>query len=150
MEHIRQVQVQFTLSKAGTTSELNEVSFFRFYRQFFLFCFYFIISLVSFVFRPGPVKKSSKPSATTPTKPQNSTVPNSIVQLIVNNLAADINDSAILEVVTQISANVSAAFKEITLMTTTNVPSMKTLLADDLEMKASGTMNETSKNVDWY
>ncbi|KAK0075105.1 hypothetical protein PV325_007352, partial [Microctonus aethiopoides] len=31
----------------------------RFYRQFFLFCFYFVLSLISFVLRPGPSPISS-------------------------------------------------------------------------------------------
>lgn len=33
----------------------------RFYRQFFLFAFYFLISLVCFTLRPGPPEKSSSP-----------------------------------------------------------------------------------------
>lgn len=32
---------------------------FRFYRQFFLFCFYFVLSLISFTLRPGPATTSS-------------------------------------------------------------------------------------------
>lgn len=28
----------------------------RFYRQFYLFCFYFVFTLVSFTLRPGPIK----------------------------------------------------------------------------------------------
>ncbi|XP_043509612.1 transient receptor potential cation channel subfamily V member 5 isoform X1 [Frieseomelitta varia] len=35
----------------------------RFYRQFFLFCFYFVLSLVSFTLRPGP---TVTPSASSP------------------------------------------------------------------------------------
>nr|XP_031845256.1 transient receptor potential cation channel subfamily V member 5 [Nomia melanderi] len=31
----------------------------RFYRQFFLFCFYFVLSLISFTLRPGPSTSSS-------------------------------------------------------------------------------------------
>ncbi|XP_033305073.1 transient receptor potential cation channel subfamily V member 5 isoform X3 [Bombus bifarius] len=39
----------------------------RFYRQFFLFCFYFILSLISFTLRPGPTITSSTSSlAVTP------------------------------------------------------------------------------------
>lgn len=35
---------------------------FRFYRQFFLFCFYFVLSLISFTLRPGPATTSSVPN----------------------------------------------------------------------------------------
>lgn len=38
---------------------------FRFYRQFFLFCFYFILSLISFTLRPGPFLKENQGSETT-------------------------------------------------------------------------------------
>ncbi|XP_053981188.1 transient receptor potential cation channel subfamily V member 5 [Hylaeus volcanicus] len=37
---------------------------FRFYRQFFLFCFYFLLSLISFTLRPGPSLTTSTPAAT--------------------------------------------------------------------------------------
>ncbi|XP_033231700.1 transient receptor potential cation channel subfamily V member 5 [Belonocnema kinseyi] len=37
----------------------------RFYRQFFLFCFYFILSLISFTLRPGPFLKDNQGSETT-------------------------------------------------------------------------------------
>ncbi|KZC09064.1 PREDICTED: transient receptor potential cation channel subfamily V member 5 [Dufourea novaeangliae] len=37
----------------------------RFYRQFFLFCFYFILSLVSFTLRPGPSTPSTDSTAAT-------------------------------------------------------------------------------------
>ena len=41
----------------------------RFYRQFFLFCFYFVLSLVSFTLRPGPTvtPSASSPAATSQT-----------------------------------------------------------------------------------
>lgn len=42
---------------------------FRFYRQFFLFCFYFVLSLVSFTLRPGPATTSSVPNPVTQTPP---------------------------------------------------------------------------------
>lgn len=42
---------------------------FRFYRQFFLFCFYFVLSLISFTLRPGPATTSvSNPTAQTSTE----------------------------------------------------------------------------------
>ncbi|XP_076297480.1 transient receptor potential cation channel subfamily V member nanchung isoform X2 [Lasioglossum baleicum] len=42
----------------------------RFYRQFFLFCFYFVLSLVSFTLRPGP---STVPDGVTTTAPTETT-----------------------------------------------------------------------------
>ncbi|XP_046140984.1 transient receptor potential cation channel subfamily V member 5 [Osmia bicornis bicornis] len=46
----------------------------RFYRQFFLFCFYFILSLISFTLRPGP---SATPSSSTITQTPLTTVESS-------------------------------------------------------------------------
>ncbi|XP_034187627.1 transient receptor potential cation channel subfamily V member nanchung [Osmia lignaria lignaria] len=46
----------------------------RFYRQFFLFCFYFILSLISFTLRPGP---SAMPSSSTTTQTPLTTVESS-------------------------------------------------------------------------
>ncbi|XP_076655832.1 transient receptor potential cation channel subfamily V member nanchung [Halictus rubicundus] len=40
----------------------------RFYRQFFLFCFYFVLSLVSFTLRPGPSTVSDDVTTTTYTE----------------------------------------------------------------------------------
>nr|XP_033327234.1 transient receptor potential cation channel subfamily V member 5 [Megalopta genalis] len=37
----------------------------RFYRQFFLFCFYFVLSLISFTLRPGPSTVSDDVTTTT-------------------------------------------------------------------------------------
>lgn len=48
---------------------INLLFLFRFYRQFFLFLFYFLISLVCFTLRPGPPPKQ----AATPSPPLNST-----------------------------------------------------------------------------
>ncbi|XP_015113210.1 transient receptor potential cation channel subfamily V member 5 [Diachasma alloeum] len=39
----------------------------RFYQQFFLFCFYFVLSLISFVLRPGPSPTDSSGNSTKPT-----------------------------------------------------------------------------------
>ncbi|XP_063989995.1 transient receptor potential cation channel subfamily V member 5 isoform X5 [Diachasmimorpha longicaudata] len=39
----------------------------RFYQQFFLFCFYFVLSLISFVLRPGPSPSNSSRNSTKPT-----------------------------------------------------------------------------------
>ncbi|KOC68960.1 Transient receptor potential cation channel subfamily V member 6 [Habropoda laboriosa] len=37
----------------------------RFYRQFFLFCFYFVLSLISFTLRPGPPSSSTASTTVT-------------------------------------------------------------------------------------
>lgn len=48
----------------------------RFYRQFFLFCFYFVLSLISFTLRPGPAATSSTFPLLSPTEFPTTTSPN--------------------------------------------------------------------------
>ncbi|XP_044592870.1 transient receptor potential cation channel subfamily V member 5 isoform X1 [Cotesia glomerata] len=52
----------------------------RFYRQFFLFCFYFVLSLISFTLRPGPISSSATPNATKSTMAYTDSVTDAINQ----------------------------------------------------------------------
>lgn len=62
---------------------------FKFYRQFFTFAFYFLISLVAFTLRPGPpvAKPSSKNSTNHNQTSSNSTF-NSTVGFLLNATTA--------------------------------------------------------------
>ncbi|XP_043801795.1 transient receptor potential cation channel subfamily V member 5 isoform X2 [Apis laboriosa] len=61
---------------------------FRFYRQFFLFCFYFVLSLISFTLRPGPatISSVSNPIAQTPLTPTELSTISPIVDPPVSNV----------------------------------------------------------------
>ncbi|CAK9830452.1 Transient receptor potential cation channel subfamily V member 6 [Anthophora retusa] len=54
----------------------------RFYRQFFLFCFYFVLSLISFTLRPGPASATITPTTTTATYISQTESPNNIASTI--------------------------------------------------------------------
>lgn len=58
----------------------------RFYRQFFLFCFYFVLSLVSFTLRPGPMvtPSASSPAVTSQTSVESPTTTPKSDQLLPN------------------------------------------------------------------
>ena len=61
----------------------------RFYRQFFLFCFYFVLSLISFTLRPGPTvtPSASSPAVTSQTSvesPMTTPKPDQLLPNITN------------------------------------------------------------------
>ncbi|XP_017757214.1 PREDICTED: transient receptor potential cation channel subfamily V member 5 [Eufriesea mexicana] len=59
----------------------------RFYRQFFLFCFYFVLSLISFTLRPGPAATSTAFPVTSPTElPTTSPKPDHILPNISSKI----------------------------------------------------------------
>ncbi|XP_048506566.1 transient receptor potential cation channel subfamily V member 5 isoform X2 [Athalia rosae] len=107
----------------------------RFYRQYFLFCFYFLISLVSFTLRPGPSMSKTSPT----TAPGNSSTPTqnhvttastiSDISMQAKNLTATLT-SGILSTLnisagllerfsSQIASNITSALEEIILMSST-------------------------------
>lgn len=55
----------------------------RFYRQFFLFCFYFVLSLISFTLRPGPASATITPTTTPATYISETESSNNIASTIV-------------------------------------------------------------------
>ncbi|CAL7934732.1 unnamed protein product [Xylocopa violacea] len=57
----------------------------RFYRQFFLFCFYFVLSLVSFTLRPGPPMASPTFAVVTQTPLTSNEIPTSPANEIDNS-----------------------------------------------------------------
>ncbi|XP_076672805.1 transient receptor potential cation channel subfamily V member nanchung isoform X2 [Andrena cerasifolii] len=68
----------------------------RFYRQFFLFCFYFVLSLISFTLRPGPseptvraLSSTESPTTHTPDPLSNFTLQNSSLSEFVERIVAD-------------------------------------------------------------
>ncbi|KAH0821155.1 hypothetical protein GEV33_001636 [Tenebrio molitor] len=70
---------------------------FKFYKQFFTFTFYFLISLVGFTLRPGPPHKDVKPSNVT-----NATIPHPHNSTEIENATALLNVSVKWENITAI------------------------------------------------
>lgn len=71
----------------------------KFYKQFFLFAFYFLISLVSFTLRPGPPLPKTIENASNSSKSLNTIELDNITLLIINstrnikNISLDIANS---------------------------------------------------------
>ncbi|KAG7213782.1 hypothetical protein KM043_003003 [Ampulex compressa] len=73
----------------------------RFYRQFFLFCFYFVLSLVSFTLRPGPIVQTSSSTTTIdPTTDPTSTASN-LTNFTTNRMPKSFAGSALSQIVTR-------------------------------------------------
>ncbi|XP_076629414.1 transient receptor potential cation channel subfamily V member nanchung [Colletes latitarsis] len=70
----------------------------RFYRQFFLFCFYFVLSLISFTLRPGPSPIASGETTNTTDVPIGSSTPspdlpsNSTFEISKNYLNSNLSE----------------------------------------------------------
>ncbi|KAL7305423.1 hypothetical protein TKK_0002166 [Trichogramma kaykai] len=116
----------------------------RFYRQFYLFCCYFLLSAVSFVLRPGPDEEPQRTSGNDTTssstepamddQPLEVTLSSLLVKNLADQLASSLklsdleainasgggssdNDSMLLERITSlIAANLSEAIKDLWLM----------------------------------
>ncbi|TGZ53145.1 Uncharacterized protein DBV15_01554 [Temnothorax longispinosus] len=110
----------------------------RFYRQFFLFCFHFILSLISFTLRPGPsimetdesandtLTRTNSSNMTEPTilKPLQSAdlselVTNSFVAAFTSNLKSSLNmtQESLEKIQLQVTSNVTSALKSVLLLT---------------------------------
>lgn len=75
---------------------------FKFYRQFFTFAFYFIISLVCFTLRPGPPNSKQNVNSTKNVNGTNVTFFTNVTSLIYN-LSFFVNDSLRLGNLSKIS-----------------------------------------------
>lgn len=105
----------------------------RFYRQLFLFCFYFVLSLISFVLRPGPSPVRNKPTTPTPTtttpKPSSSkSQPSILYSLVTNNLkeylirnnksdnSPNLSKVVVHNITDQIASNVTSVLRQLVLL----------------------------------
>ncbi|XP_025074158.1 transient receptor potential cation channel subfamily V member 5 [Pogonomyrmex barbatus] len=110
----------------------------RFYRQFFLFCFYFVLSLISFTLRPGPSvpqmdentndtimrTNSSNITESMILKPLQNTdlselVTNSLVAAFTSSLKSSLNvtQESLEKIQLQVTSNITSALKSILLLT---------------------------------
>ncbi|XP_011165630.1 transient receptor potential cation channel subfamily V member 5 isoform X2 [Solenopsis invicta] len=110
----------------------------RFYRQFFLFCFHFVLSLISFTLRPGPSTMETDENAndtSTKTNSSNITEPiilkplqssdlselvtNSFVAAFASNLKSSLNmtQESLEKIQLQVTSNITSALKSILLLT---------------------------------
>jgi len=110
---------------------------FRFYNQFFLFCFYFVLSLISFTLRPGPSTIETDENAndtSTRTNSSNITEPiilktlqssdlselvtNSLIAAFTSNFKSSLNmtQESLEKIQLQITSNITSALKSILLL----------------------------------
>ncbi|XP_011054744.1 PREDICTED: transient receptor potential cation channel subfamily V member 5 isoform X2 [Acromyrmex echinatior] len=110
----------------------------RFYNQFFLFCFYFVLSLISFTLRPGPSTIETDENAndtSTRTNSSNITEPiihktlqssdlselvtNSLVAAFTSNFKSSLNmtQESLEKIQLQVTSNITSALKSILLLT---------------------------------
>ncbi|XP_019698427.1 transient receptor potential cation channel subfamily V member 5 [Harpegnathos saltator] len=103
----------------------------RFYRQFFLFCFYFVLSLISFTLRPGPLPQETENANDTRTNSSNATameilrlfqssdlsnlVTNSLAAAFASNLKSSLNvtQESLEKIQLQVTSNITSALKNI-------------------------------------
>ncbi|XP_078037386.1 transient receptor potential cation channel subfamily V member nanchung [Augochlora pura] len=127
----------------------------RFYRQFFLFCFYFVLSLISFTLRPGPSTVSDDVTTTTYAKTTESFVsdgfpatptPRSSVStqftddIIATETSAYHRDTSLSEIVERF---VVASFNE-TLRTSLNVTPF---FLEKLKLRVVSEVTSTLRNA---
>ncbi|XP_014468135.1 PREDICTED: transient receptor potential cation channel subfamily V member 5 isoform X1 [Dinoponera quadriceps] len=109
---------------------------FRFYRQFFLFCFYFVLSLISFTLRPGPLTQETENVNDTKTNSTNITsvelailksfqssdlsdlVTNSFAAAFTSNFKSSLNvtQESLEKIQLQVTSNITSALKSIFLL----------------------------------
>ncbi|KYN04879.1 Transient receptor potential cation channel subfamily V member 6 [Cyphomyrmex costatus] len=110
----------------------------RFYNQFFLFCFYFVLSLISLTLRPGPSTIETDENAndtSTRTNSSNITEPiilktfqssdlselvtNSLVAAFTSNFKSPLNmtQESLEKIQLQVTSNITSALKNILLLT---------------------------------
>ncbi|XP_011866570.1 PREDICTED: transient receptor potential cation channel subfamily V member 5 [Vollenhovia emeryi] len=111
---------------------------FRFYRQFFLFCFHFVLSLISFTLRPGPSTVETDESANdTLTRTNSSNITEStflkslqsanLSELVTNSLVAaftstlksslNVTQESLEKIQLQVTSNITLALKSMLLST---------------------------------
>lgn len=105
---------------------------FRFYRQFFLFCFYFILSLVSFTLRPGPAEEEEDEGANATATAESSTTEPAIVEIVtlssllrknlvdqlVANLRVETTDASVELVTSQLFSSINSTIRDAWTLTT--------------------------------
>jgi len=118
---------------------IYEIGIFSFYRQFFLFCFYFVLSAISFIFRPGPSELIENVNDTLSTNTnfanvnatktmlfkslQNSDlselVTNSFAAAFTSNLKSSLNmtQESLEKIQLQVTSNITSALRSILLLT---------------------------------
>ena len=125
------------------------VSFFRFYRQFYLFCCYFILSLISFTLRPGPTLQDTTPTQSalnsTTSDPFSSSAAESpevtLSLLLAKNLAEH------LATTLKLSPNVTSdSLEKIALLVASNISST---LRDIWNLTAKQNVETTTNESDY-
>ncbi|XP_053598014.1 transient receptor potential cation channel subfamily V member 5 isoform X4 [Microplitis demolitor] len=107
----------------------------RFYRQFFLFCFYFVLSLISFTLRPGPSSSSSTQNST------KSTI--SYIDTSVTTDAITQDSSQLSQLIDVLATSLTSNFANVNL-TSTELENFLTQMSSNASALLSGTFN-TSK-----
>ncbi|XP_043266847.1 transient receptor potential cation channel subfamily V member 5 [Venturia canescens] len=111
----------------------------RFYRQFFLFCFYFVLSLISFTLRPGPAELSE--STTSPPTTGNDSSPTKATTLLLNSSSILASEKSLDHAINQLASNLAA-----NLIVSLNVTSSLSLLAN-LTSQITSNLTTTLRDV---
>ncbi|XP_072757468.1 transient receptor potential cation channel subfamily V member 5 [Anoplolepis gracilipes] len=113
---------------------------FRFYRQFILFFFYFVLSLISFTLRPGPQTDENANDTLTSTNSFNITTMESVIlkslqssdlsELVTNSFTAaftsnlksslNVTQESLERIQLQVTSNITSALRSILLLTLSN------------------------------
>jgi len=141
---------------------INEIGIFSFYRQFFLFCFYFVLSAISFIFRPGPstsglienvndtLSTSTNFANVSATKTMlfkslqssdlSELITNSFAAAFTSNLKSSLNmtQESLEKIQLQVTSNITSALRSILLLTLSDT--------DDI----LNIVDETNIRAFWY
>ncbi|XP_050427082.1 uncharacterized protein LOC126837283 isoform X2 [Adelges cooleyi] len=133
---------------------------FRFYRQFFLFAFYFSISMVCFVLRPGPPPSGLKPplnnytsSTTTATTPMDFMDNETIPENVIYDEIVDVTDLSSLTTVFNTETTTAMMSLDNTTeakdLNDTLVFSGKSRPADTVSLFGKGSSSDRGKHRNW-
>lgn len=125
--------------RAWTNSDKHKILFFRFYRQFFLFCFYFVLSLVSFTLRPGPIELAE--STTTTSTPGIDSSTTKATTFIFNSSSISASEKSLDHVINQLASDLAT-----NLIVLLNVTSSLSLLAN-LTSQITSNLTTTLRDV---
>lgn len=130
---------------------------FRFYRQFFLFCFYFVLSLISFTLRPGPsqtaesandtlARTNSSNMTTAETTIFRSLQSSDLSELVTSSFAAalatslksslNVTQESLERIQLQVTSNVTAALRSMLLSTLNDNEGILTSPDDETVLRA--------------
>ncbi|XP_011500278.1 PREDICTED: transient receptor potential cation channel subfamily V member 5 [Ceratosolen solmsi marchali] len=138
----------------------------RFYRQFYLFCSYFVLSVISFTLRPGPIPWPNKPSiqqsinnntssesiVASAVKPLELTLTSLLTKNLVEHLAANLElpeksiTNSMKKITLEIVSNISSTIKDIWNLTEKQNTTLTLESNDDFNDIVSDLFNSSANN----